>query len=160
MSHAHYFLAFTWLLVLFGTPRGCQKNDKKKINVETNACVKNISVNKIIKTFCYNVFKEMFMFFFFLLILLFFYFLILNKYILLIMSSLCCIFSPKEIILIIMNWRCNVKEWLLLWWSSADLRYKAACFFSNSQSDSVSDFLFRLKSNNNRKNKMANVGFS
>ena len=58
-----------------------------------HACVrqKDLSKQKIIKTYCYNVFKEMFTFLFLFFNSLFFSSLILNKYIyiMLIMSSFC-----------------------------------------------------------------------
>ena len=58
-----------------------------------NTCVrqKDLSKQKIVKSYCYNVFKEMFMFCFLFFNSLFFSSVILNKYIyiMVIMSSLC-----------------------------------------------------------------------
>ena len=69
VSSTYYLIL---IIILFGTPHGRQRK-KKLINEikdrcldKIHACVrqKDLSKQKIIKTYCYNVFKEMFTFLF------------------------------------------------------------------------------------------------
>ena len=118
-----YLLPEFDIYFVWNTMRSSKKliNKKNKKQIFRQTCVrqKDFNKQKIIKTFCYNVFKEMFTFLFLYFDSSFFSSLILNKYIyiMLIVSSLCPLllfspkeFSPKEIIergkkcvLIIMN---------------------------------------------------------
>ena len=118
-----YLLPEFDIYFVWNTMRSSKKliNKKNKKQIFRQTCVrqKDFNKQKIIKTFCYKVFKEMFTFLFLYFDSSFFSSLILNKYIyiMLIVSSLCPLllfspkeFSPKEIIergkkcvLIIMN---------------------------------------------------------
>ena len=90
-----YLLPEFDIYFVWNTMRSSKKliNKKNKKQIFRQPCVrqKDFNKQKIIKTFCYNVFKEMFTFLFLYFDSSFFSSLILNKYIyiMLIMSSLC-----------------------------------------------------------------------